>query len=91
MTSAEFTSWRKASYSDANGGCVEVAAEFTGWRKASYSSANGGCVEVAEDRASVGVRDTQQHGCGPVLEFPGAAWRSFIARVRTVQLPREQG
>jgi hypothetical protein len=36
--------WRKASYSGANGGgCVEVGV----WRKASYSGANGGgCVEV---------------------------------------------
>ncbi len=26
MTDDGFTSWRKSSYSDANGGCVEVAA-----------------------------------------------------------------
>ena len=27
MTDDGFTTWRKSSYSDANGGCVEVAAD----------------------------------------------------------------
>jgi hypothetical protein len=27
MTSNNFTTWRKATYSHANGGCVEVAAD----------------------------------------------------------------
>lgn len=57
---------------------------LTGWRKASYSGTNGGCVEVAAGRAYVGVRDTKQHGRGPVLEFPGAAWQSFIADTRSL-------
>ena len=87
MTSEECTGWRKASYSQQGGSCVEVA----GWRKASYSHQGGGCVEVAAERSVVGVRDTTQHGRGPVLQFPEAAWRAFIAGTRTVRLPRERG
>jgi hypothetical protein len=52
---------------------------FTGWRKARSSAANSECVEVAVGRRTVGVRDTRQAGSGPVLEFPAAAWRDFIA------------
>lgn len=88
MTNEEFTGWRKASYSGQGGGCIEVAA---GWRKASYSQEGGSCIEVAAERSVVGVRDTKQHGRGPVLEFPEAAWRAFIAGTRTVRPPREHG
>jgi Domain of unknown function (DUF397) len=73
---SEFTGWRKASYSGQNGGCVEI-----GWRKSTHSDANGGCVEVASDRLVIGVRDTRQHGRGPVLEFGPAAWLAFVASV----------
>ena len=43
------------------------------WRKSSYST-NGGqdCVEVAGDGAVL-IRDTRQHGAGPVLRFTPAA------------------
>jgi len=40
-------------------------------------------VEVAELRTDlIGVRDTKDAGAGPVLLFSGAAWRSFVARVK---------
>jgi hypothetical protein len=45
MSNGMFGSWRKSSYSAANGSCVEVA--FTGWRMSSHSGGNGNCVEVA--------------------------------------------
>jgi hypothetical protein len=48
------------------------------WRKSSYSHANGDCVEVTAVLQAVGVRDSKQHGSGPVLEFRLAAWRAFI-------------
>jgi hypothetical protein len=53
------------------------------WRKASYSS-NGGatCVEVAEHADRVLVRDTKDHGHGPVLRFSPDAWRRFTGRVK---------
>jgi hypothetical protein len=53
------------------------------WHKSTYSGGNGGnCVEVAHTPAGVLVRDTKQHGAGPVLDFTPAEWRAFIAGVR---------
>jgi hypothetical protein len=77
MTSNEFTGWRKATYSHANGSCVEV-----GWRKSTYSAGNAECVEVGTRQQMVGVRDTKQHGHGQVLEFTAAAWRSFVSKAK---------
>lgn len=51
--------------------------DFTNWRKASYSGGNGGCIEVAAGHSVIGVRDTKQHGQGPVLSFPATAWHAF--------------
>lgn len=64
---------------------------FTSWRKASYSSANGGCVEVGTGRAAVGVRDTMQHGRGPVLQIPASAWRGFLLVADATRLPQDRG
>ncbi|MEU7743663.1 DUF397 domain-containing protein [Nonomuraea sp. NPDC049158] len=50
------------------------------WTKAKASGDNGGsCVEVmrrADD--SVLVRDTKDHGSGPVLAFTHAEWSAFL-------------
>ncbi|MEV4571124.1 DUF397 domain-containing protein [Nonomuraea sp. NPDC049419] len=50
------------------------------WTKAKASGGNGGsCVEVmrrADD--SVVVRDTKDHGKGPVLTFRRDEWRAFL-------------
>lgn len=73
--------WHKSSYSAANGECIEVTS--SDWRKSSYSAANGGCVEVSASEPVVGVRDTKQHGEGPVLEFPMGAWQTFLIDVKT--------
>lgn len=77
--------WRKASYSTANGTCVEVGV----WRKASDSDGNGGnCVEVAAAPGAGGsdvlclVRDSKDRDGGS-LAFTPAAWRSFTARVKS--------
>ena len=52
------------------------------WRKSSYSGGNGGsCVEVA-NADHVMVRDTTQHGAGPVLAFSTAAWRRLVEQVK---------
>lgn len=55
----------------------------TDWRKASYSSNGGGsCVEVGQAVDKVGIRDTKDHGAGPVLMVPAAAWQAFTARLK---------
>ena len=76
---------------DAGDGHAEhEVAEFTQatWCKSSWSSFNGNCVEVAELRGGrIGVRDTKDHGLGPVLLFDGDAWRSFTDSVKNGRLP----
>jgi hypothetical protein len=52
------------------------------WRKASYSASNGGCVEVAGHDGMVLVRDTKDHGRGPVHRFTRAGWEAFTAGVQ---------
>ncbi|SUD49543.1 Domain of uncharacterised function (DUF397) [Nocardia otitidiscaviarum] len=49
------------------------------WRKSSYSNGSGNCVEVGfYADGTIGVRDTKQHGHGPVLRFHPEAWASFV-------------
>ena len=76
--------WRKASYSTANGTCVEVGVR----RKASYSGGNSGnCVGVAATPDAGGadvlcvVRDSKDRDGGS-LAFTPAAWRAFTDCVR---------
>jgi hypothetical protein len=57
------------------------------WRKSSYSGNGGGnCAELASNGQIVAVRDTKQHGVGPVLKFSTASWHSFIDKVKTGKL-----
>ena len=53
------------------------------WRKSTFSGANGGgCVEVADHDGMIMVRDTKDHGRGPVHRYTPDQWRGFIAGVR---------
>jgi hypothetical protein len=56
------------------------------WRKSSFSG-NGGasCVEVAGHDGMILVRDTKDHGTGPVHRYTPDEWRAFIAGVRNGQ------
>lgn len=87
-----FADWRKSSYSSGTGNCVEVA--FADWHKSSYSSgATGNCVEVASADDAVGVRDSRQHGYGPVLEFTRTQWAAFLRAAKDGEFdpqPRRQ-
>jgi hypothetical protein len=52
------------------------------WRTSSFSGSNGGnCVEVAATD-HVLVRDTKDHGTGPVLAFGHAAWTAFTKTLK---------
>ena len=64
------TGWRKSSYSNSSANCVEVAIAAT---------AGAGAVAPAR---RIGVRDSKQHGSGPVLEFGEAAWARFLAQLK---------
>jgi hypothetical protein len=51
------------------------------WRKATYSNAQGSCIEAGSMPGRVLIRDTAQHGGGPVVGVSPAAWRRFTANV----------
>jgi hypothetical protein len=53
------------------------------WRKSTYSG-NGGeaCIEAGSLPGRVLIRDTTQHGNGPVLSISPAAWRQFTTIIR---------
>ena len=59
------------------------------WRKSTRSGTNG-CVEVALDTAEVAVRDSKQHGNGPVLLFTAHEWDAFLAGVRDGEFDRSR-
>jgi hypothetical protein len=54
------------------------------WRKSSYSNGGGGeCVEVADlPNGGRAVRDTKDHGNGPILRYTAAEWRAFVLGVK---------
>ncbi|GIG58348.1 hypothetical protein Lfu02_27200 [Longispora fulva] len=51
-----------------------------------------GCVEVARtvDGAAV-VRDSKQHGLGPLLTYPSGEWLSFLGGVKAGDFDRAPG
>lgn len=74
----EWSGWRKSRYSAPLGECVEAAS----WRKSTWSQNNGACIEAGTGTGTVGVRDTKDSGCGPVLEFTPAAWQLFLSGLK---------
>jgi Domain of unknown function (DUF397) len=85
------TGWRKSTFSNLNGNCVDVAwaksshsaggsyVEVGTMAKSSYSYSNGSCVEAGPCACGgdVLVRDTKDRE-GPVLRFTPAEWAAFI-------------
>jgi Domain of unknown function (DUF397) len=59
------------------------------WRK-SNGSDSGGCVEVAYADGLIGVRDTKDHGQGPILAYTEHEWRVFLAGVAAGEFTIEQ-
>ncbi len=71
--------WRKSTYSNNGGACVEIA---TVWRKSTYSGNGGACVEVASGAPSVvAVRDSKDPD-GPKLTFTPEGWKAFTSAVK---------
>ncbi|MFJ8429941.1 DUF397 domain-containing protein [Kitasatospora sp. NPDC094019] len=59
------------------------------WRKSSYSNGQGDCIEVADELPDiVPIRDSKDPH-GPTLTFTATAWTSFLAAVRTGELPTQ--
>jgi hypothetical protein len=52
------------------------------WRKASYSNGQASCVEAGHVPGFVLVRDTTQHGRGPVLRVTPAGWTRLVKSVK---------
>jgi len=69
--------WRKATYSNGSGECVEVGT----WRKPTHSNDSGDCVEVGTHPGHVAVRDTKDRAAAP-LTFSPTAWQSFTRTLR---------
>jgi Domain of unknown function (DUF397) len=93
--SDEFTAWRTSTRSVGNGACVEVGwrtSSHSGggncvqvWRKSTHSGGgNTNCVEVGCGGPLIAVRDTKDHGTGPVLTFTGEAWEAFTAALKAM-------
>jgi Domain of unknown function (DUF397) len=61
---------------------------YSGWRKSSFSDCDNGCVEVTASDTRVHIRDTKQHGAGPVITFTEVQWRVFLTEVIDGALPR---
>lgn len=71
--------WRTSSYTGNGQDCVEVAP----WRTSSYSGNGQNCVEVAPAASGVLLRDTKDHGTGPVLTFTSTQWTAFLTESLT--------
>ena len=53
------------------------------WRKSSYSGNGVNCVEAGNAPGVVLVRDTTQHGRGPVLRVTPADWTRLLKSVQS--------
>ncbi len=58
------------------------------WRKARRSANNGACVELASADGRVLVRDSRDED-GPVMGYPGPAWRVFVGAAKTAHFDPE--
>lgn len=69
-----YNGWRKASFSNPSGNCVETA----NFRKASHSASS----HRAEAATGVAVRDAKASGTGPTLEFSAGNWARFTSIIK---------
>lgn len=72
--------WKKSSFSNNGGACVEVTHASVRLRNA--GTGNGAdCAGTARRRPAVAVRDSKDPD-GPVLSFSAAAWHAFATSVK---------
>jgi hypothetical protein len=69
------STWRKSSFSGAEGNCVEVSDPR--WRTSSFSAPDGNCVEVAAADDRIAVRNSNDPGAG-TLTFTRAEMAAWI-------------
>jgi hypothetical protein len=63
-----------------------MTKHYMSWRKSRHSQPEAGCVEVGRSTdGTIGVRDTKQHGCGPILKFTQVEWASFLSGICKVR------
>ena len=75
---AVLSTWRRDN-PDSRGGETMNGSDGPRWRKSTFSGANGGgCVEVAGHDGMILVRDTKDHGRGPVHRYTPDEWRAFM-------------
>ncbi|MBT2211547.1 DUF397 domain-containing protein [Actinomadura sp. NEAU-AAG7] len=61
-----------------------MTKNFRGWRKSRHSNPDGHCVEVGRAAdGTIGVRDTELHGMGPIVEFTKDEWLTFLHQIRS--------
>ncbi|MCW2936946.1 MAG: hypothetical protein JWM19_7908 [Actinomycetia bacterium] len=70
--------WRKSSYSNGSGDCVEVGVA---WRKPSHSNGIGECVEVGTAPRAILIRDTTSRSAA-TLHVSAETWRALLVKVR---------
>jgi uncharacterized protein DUF397 len=75
--------FRKSSFSNPSGECIEIGV----WKKSTASNSSANCVETAglkqaDGNVMIGVRDSKQHGAGPVLKYTRGEWQAFIKGVK---------
>ncbi|MPZ67704.1 MAG: DUF397 domain-containing protein [Pseudonocardiaceae bacterium] len=61
-----------------------------GWRTSTRTNNGTNCVEVDFTTDSAELRDTKDHGAGPVLHFTPAQWSAFLHEV-LADLPSSNG
>lgn len=64
-------------------GATAAPGEALAWRTSSYSGNGDNCVEVAPAAPGVLLRDTKDHGRGPVIAFTAEQWATFLAGTRS--------
>lgn len=65
---------------------MSTTPDPTMWIKSARSSATGSCLEMRQHAASIEVRDTKQHGTGPVLRLAPAGFASWVAGAKSGEL-----